>query len=110
MIVDGILAFFLKNPNGSLRLLTDFRGINRHLQRNQYYVPRIQEILLRLAGAKCLSTLDTNIGVLRASSRYTKSWFFGFLSTRRNVSVQAAPDGNFYGDGQISSMHGEDTW
>uniref|UniRef100_A0AAV1T6Z9 Peptidase A2 domain-containing protein n=1 Tax=Peronospora matthiolae TaxID=2874970 RepID=A0AAV1T6Z9_9STRA len=55
-------AFFLEKPNGSLRLLIDFRELNRFLQRSPYYVPRIREILLRLAGAKCLSTLDATWG------------------------------------------------
>ena len=32
------------------------------LQCSPYYVPRIRDILLRLAGAKCLSTLDVNMG------------------------------------------------
>ena len=35
-------AFFLKKPNGSLRLLIDFRGLKRSLPRSPYYVPRIR--------------------------------------------------------------------
>ena len=31
------------------------------MKRSPYYVPRIREILLRLAGAKYLSTFDANM-------------------------------------------------
>jgi hypothetical protein len=55
-------AFFLLKPSGALRLLVDFRRLNRFLRRSPYYVPKIREILLRLDKAKCMSTLDANMG------------------------------------------------
>lgn len=55
-------AFFLLKPSGALRLLVDFRQLNRFLRRSPYYVPKIREILLRLDKAKCMSTLDANMG------------------------------------------------
>ncbi|OWY95435.1 Pol Polyprotein, partial [Phytophthora megakarya] len=55
-------AFFLVKQNGTLRLLIDFRVLNKYLRRSPYYVPKIREILLQLAGAKCLSSFDANIG------------------------------------------------
>ncbi|OWZ12374.1 Retrotransposable element [Phytophthora megakarya] len=49
-----------------------------HLRRSPYYVPKVREILLRLSGAKCVSTFDANMGYyarqLATSSRpYTAS-------------------------------------
>ncbi|GMF57006.1 unnamed protein product [Phytophthora fragariaefolia] len=55
-------AFFLAKPNGSLLLLVDFRELNRYLRRSPYYMPKIREILLRLGKAKCMPTLDANVG------------------------------------------------
>ena len=34
-------AFFVSKPDGSLRLLNDYRGLNKYLRRSPYYVPRI---------------------------------------------------------------------
>ncbi|POM79178.1 Pol protein [Phytophthora palmivora] len=45
-------AFFLVKKDGSLRLLIDYRWLNKYLRRSPYYVPRICEILMRLAKAK----------------------------------------------------------
>uniref|UniRef100_A0AAV1TBR0 Reverse transcriptase domain-containing protein n=1 Tax=Peronospora matthiolae TaxID=2874970 RepID=A0AAV1TBR0_9STRA len=91
-------AFFLKKPNGSLRLLIDFRGLNRFLQRSPYYVPRIREILLRLAGAKCLSTLDANMRYyarrLATSSRNYTAFclpFGKFQYKRLPMGISTAP-------------------
>ena len=54
-------AFFITKPNGSLCLLIDFRVLNKYLRRSPYYVPKIGEILLRLSGAKFLSTFDAKM-------------------------------------------------
>ncbi|POM71777.1 Pol protein [Phytophthora palmivora] len=43
-------AFFLVKSDGSLRILVDFRWLNKYLRR--------AEILMRLASAKCMSTFD----------------------------------------------------
>uniref|UniRef100_A0AAV1U4K5 RNA-directed DNA polymerase n=1 Tax=Peronospora matthiolae TaxID=2874970 RepID=A0AAV1U4K5_9STRA len=92
-------AFFLKKPNGSLRLLIDFRGLNRYLKRSPYYVPRIREILLRLAGAKYLSTFDANMGYyarrLAASSRGHTAFclpFGKYQYKRLPMGISTAPD------------------
>ena len=55
-------AFFVSKPDLSLRLLKDYRGLNKYLRRSPYYVPRIREILMRLSNAWCLSTFDANHG------------------------------------------------
>jgi hypothetical protein len=55
-------AFFIKKPSGALRLLNDFRGLNKYLRRAPYTVPLIREILTRLGNAKYFSSMDANMG------------------------------------------------
>ena len=55
-------AFFITKPNGLQHLFIDFRALNEYLRRSPYCVPKICEILLRLSGAKYLSTFDANMG------------------------------------------------
>lgn len=92
-------AFFLTKPNGSLRLLVDFRRLNRYLRRSPYYVPKIREILLRLDKAKCMTTLDANMGYFaRRLARESRSFtafcltFGKFQFKRLPMGISTAPD------------------
>uniref|UniRef100_H3HA67 Reverse transcriptase domain-containing protein n=1 Tax=Phytophthora ramorum TaxID=164328 RepID=H3HA67_PHYRM len=92
-------AFFLVKPNGSLRLLVDFRQLNRYLRRSPYYVPKIREILLRLGKAKCMTTLDANMGYFarrvalqsRAATAFCLP-FGKFQFKRLPMGISTAPD------------------
>ncbi|POM80135.1 Gag-pol fusion protein [Phytophthora palmivora] len=92
-------AFFLVKPDGSLRLLVDFRWLNKYLRRSPYYVPRIREILMRLASAKCMSTFDANLGYyarrLAKHSHYLTAFclpFGKFRFKRLPMGICTAPD------------------
>ncbi|KAG6611434.1 Pol Polyprotein [Phytophthora cinnamomi] len=92
-------AFFLSKPDGSLCLLVDFRWLNKYLRRSPYYVPRIREILMRLASAKCLSTFDANLGYyarrLAKTSRHLTAFclpFGKFRYKRLPMGICTAPD------------------
>ncbi|KAG6608949.1 Pol Polyprotein [Phytophthora cinnamomi] len=92
-------AFFLVKLDGSLSLLVDFRWLNKYLRRSPYYVPRIREILMRLASAKCLSTFDANLGYyarrLAKHSRYLIAFclpFGKFGYKRLPMGICTAPD------------------
>ena len=92
-------AFFLQKPNVSLRLLIDFRGLNRYLKRSPYYVPRIRMIMLRLADAKYLSTFDANMEYYarQLASPSRGHTFFGlpfgkYQYKRLPMGISTAPD------------------
>jgi hypothetical protein len=88
-------AFFLVKPNGSLRLLVDFRLLNKYLRRSPYYVPKIREILLRLGKAKCMTTLDANMGYFARQSRAATAFclpFGKFQFKRLPMGISTAPD------------------
>ncbi|KAJ8522207.1 hypothetical protein ON010_g17725 [Phytophthora cinnamomi] len=92
-------AFFLRKVSGSLRLLVDFRRLNKFLSRSPYFVPKIREILLRLGKAKCMSTLDANMGYfarrLAPQSRSVTAFcvpFGKFQFKRLPMGISTAPD------------------
>jgi hypothetical protein len=92
-------AFFLVKPDGSLRLLVDFRALNKYLRRTPYFVSKIREVLLRLAGAKCVSTFDANLGYyarrLARKSRHATAFclpFGKFQYKRLPMGISTAPD------------------
>ncbi|POM74302.1 Retrovirus Polyprotein [Phytophthora palmivora] len=92
-------AFFMKKPDGRLRLLTDFRWLNMFMLRSPYYVPLIREVLMRLCGAAYFSSLDANMGyyarqLAGVSRRYTAfcTPFRKFQYKRLPMGVSTAPD------------------
>ncbi|MGL5708406.1 MAG: reverse transcriptase family protein, partial [Aeromonas sp.] len=52
----------MKKKNGEMRLCIDFRELNRITIKDKYPLPRIDDILDSLAGAKVFSTLDATSG------------------------------------------------
>lgn len=54
----GALVLFQKKKDGSLRLCIDYRGLNQVTVKNKYPIPRIDELLDRLHGAKIFTEID----------------------------------------------------
>ena len=54
----GAPIFFVKKKDGSLRLVVDYRGLNKVTVRNRYALPLISTLLERLSGAKYFTKLD----------------------------------------------------
>ena len=54
----GAPIFFVKKKNGSLRLVVDYRGLNKVTIRNRYALLLIPKLLERLIGAKYFTKLD----------------------------------------------------
>jgi hypothetical protein len=50
--------FFVKKKDGLLRLVVDYRGLNKVTIRNKYALPLISSLLERLSGAKFFTKLD----------------------------------------------------
>lgn len=52
----------VRKPNGSLRICLDPKDLNLAIKREYYQMPTIEEIAMKLTGAKYFSTLDTRNG------------------------------------------------
>ena len=58
----GAPVLFVAKKDGTLRMCVDYRGLNNVTVHNKYPLPRIDEMLDRLQGAKVFSSLDLAAG------------------------------------------------
>ena len=55
-------TFIIPKKNNSVRFISDFRELNKHIIRKPYPIPKIQELLLKLEGFTYASSIDLNMG------------------------------------------------
>lgn len=67
----GAPILFVKKKDGSLRMCTDYRALNKLTVKNKYPLPRIEELTDQLQGAKVFSKIDLRSGYhqIRVASR-----------------------------------------
>ena len=58
----GAPVLFVKKKDGSLRLCIDYRELNKEMIRNQYMLPRIDDLFDQLQGARVFSKIDMRLG------------------------------------------------
>src|SRR5688572_24198518 len=54
----GAPVLFVKKKDGTLRMCVDYHGLNKITKKNRYPLPRIDELLERLQGAKYFSKFN----------------------------------------------------
>jgi hypothetical protein len=55
-------TFIIPKKDGSVRFISDFRELNKRIKRKPYPIPKIQDMLLKLAGFQYATSLDLNMG------------------------------------------------
>jgi transposase InsO family protein len=58
----GAPVLFVPKPDGSLRMCIDYRELNKLTVKNKYPLPRIDDLMDNLSGAKYFSSLDLTSG------------------------------------------------
>ena len=58
----GAPVLFVKKPDGSLRFTLDYRALNQVTEKMRYPLPRIDDLLDNVWGAKVFSSLDLESG------------------------------------------------
>ena len=53
---------FVPKSDGTLRLCVDYRDLNKQTLKNKYLLPRIDDLLDQLNGARVFSRMDLAIG------------------------------------------------
>ena len=75
----------IKKKNGDLRFCIDYRKLNAVTQKDVYPLPRIEDVLGRLSGAKYFTSLDLQMGFLQVP----------LAKEHREKSAFITPDGLF---------------
>ena len=58
----GAPVLFVGKKDGTLRMCIDYRALNKITVKNKYPLPRIDQLMDSLAGAKCFTSLDLQSG------------------------------------------------
>jgi hypothetical protein len=69
---------FVKRPDGGLRLCVDYRGLNAITIKNRYPLPRIDELMDRISGARFFTKLDLRDAYHRIRIRRGDEWKTAF--------------------------------
>ena len=75
-----------KKSSGSIRICVDLRPLNENVMRENFPLPKVDEILAQLAGARVFSKLDANMGF----------WQIPLSPECRSLTTFITPFGRFH--------------
>ena len=58
----GATVLFVQKKDGTLRMCLDYRALNKITIQNKFPLPRIDDLIDRMSGAKCFSSIDLASG------------------------------------------------
>ena len=89
----GAPIFFVKKKDGSLRLVVDYRGLNKVTIRNRYAFPLISSLLERINGAKFFTKIDLWGAYNLVRIRPRDNWKTAFRTRYRHFEYTIMPFG-----------------
>jgi hypothetical protein len=89
----GAPCFFVKKPNGGLRLCIDYRGLNAIMQKNAYPLPLISDIFDCLGKARRFSRLDLPEAYHLLRIKKGDEWKTAFLCKFGSFEYKVMPFG-----------------
>ena len=86
-------VMFVKRPDGKLRLVVDFRGLNKVTVKNRYPLPLIPEMLDRLHKAKVFTKIDLRNAYHQVRVKEGDEWKTAFRCREGHFEYQVCPQG-----------------
>ena len=68
----GANVLFVQKKDGTLRMCMDYRALNKITVHNKYPLPRIDDLIDKMSGAKCFSSLDLASGYHQIRKMFQK--------------------------------------
>ena len=87
------LVMFVKRPDGKLRLVVDYRGLNAVTVKNRFPLPLIPEMLDRLNHAKVFIKLDLRNAYHQVRVREGDEWKTAFRCREGHFEYTVCPQG-----------------
>ncbi|EIE82990.1 hypothetical protein RO3G_07695 [Rhizopus delemar RA 99-880] len=97
-------CFFIPKKDGSLRLVIDYRKLNKMVKQDAYPLPHIDELLDSVGGATIFSTLDCTSGYHQLPLNEEHAERTGFVTKRGTFSFNVLPFGITTGCSQYQRM------
>ena len=86
-------VMFVKRPDGKLRLVVDYRGLNKVTVKNRYPLPLIPEMLDRLHRAKVFTKIDLRNAYHQVRVQAGDEWKTAFRCREGHFEFQVCPQG-----------------
>ena len=89
----GAPIFFVKKKDGSLRLVVDYRGLNKVTIRNRYRLPLISSLLEQINGARLVTKIDLRGAYNLVRIRPGDEWKTAFRTRYGHFDYMVMPFG-----------------
>ena len=86
-------VMFMAKPDGKLRLVVDYRGLNKITVKNRYPLPLIPEMLDRLHKAKVFTKIDLRNAYHQVRVKEGDEWKTAFRCREGHFEYQVCPQG-----------------
>ena len=84
-------VMFVKRPDGKLRLVVDYRGLNAVTVKNRFPLPLIPEMLDRVHQAKVFTKIDLRNAYHRMRVKEGEEWKTAFRCREGHSEYQVCP-------------------